>query len=111
MKKLDKQKRSEIFATVFLIVILALAGLGVTKCVRSCTEPDPFENDEFYNQSIGRQLMMEKNGMYKEAEQEKEMRRAYMRRRTEEIEREKQLEKEAKKAARRNKNKKGTSTE
>lgn len=30
--------------------------------------------------------MMEKNGMYREAEQEKELRREYMKRRTEEIE-------------------------
>ena len=95
-----KDKKWDIITAIVLIVIVGLIISGITTCVRSCNEPDPFENDEYYNQSIGRQLLMEKNGMYREAEREKEMRREYMNRRTKEIEWEKQQAKDAKKAAR-----------
>lgn len=103
MKK--KYNKRDIISAVALIVVFGLLLFGLSTCVRSCNEPDPFENDEYYNQSIGRQLMMEKNGMYREAEREKEWRRAYMNRRTKEIEQEKEQAKKAKKEARK-KNKK-----
>jgi len=100
-----KNKKEDIIASIVLVVVLGAFIFGITTCVRSCNEPDPFENDEFYNQSIGRQLLMEQNGMYREAEREKELRRSYMTRRTKEIEQEKQQAKRAQKEARR-KNKK-----
>ena len=100
-----KDNKWDIISAVVLVVILGLFIFGVSTCVRSCNEPDPFENDEYYNQSIGRQLMMEQNGMYKEAEREKEMRRAYMNRRTKEIEQEKHSAKEARRAAKKQKRK------
>ena len=100
-----KNKKGDIIASIVLVIILGACIFGITTCVRSCNEPDPFENDAYYNQSIGRQLMMEENGMYREAEREKELRRAYMNRRSKEIEQEKKQAKEAKKAARK-KNKK-----
>lgn len=80
---MDKNVRRDfikdiITLTVFFVVIFA-AIFGAISLVRSCNNSDPFEDDEFYNQSIGRQILMEKNGMYQEAEREKEMRRDYMR--------------------------------
>ena len=95
-----KDNKWNIISAIVLIVVFGLLLFGLSTCVRSCNEPDPFENDEYYNQSIGRQLMMEKNGMYREAEREKELRREYMNRRTKELELEKELEKKAKKEAR-----------
>ena len=74
------EKQLKLISTVLKIVVLLLIGWGLTTCIKFCNEPDPYENDEFYNQSLGRQLMMEQNGMYKEAEREKQMRREYMRR-------------------------------
>ena len=98
MKK--KDKKWDIITAIVLIAVAGLLLFGISTCVRSCNEPDPFENDEYYNQSIGRQLMMEQSGMYREAEREKELRRAYMNRRTKEIEQEKQQAKKAKREAR-----------
>ena len=101
MEKTDK--KWNIITAIVLAGVLGLLVFGVSTCVRSCNEPDPFENDEYYNQSIGRQILMEKNGMYREAEREKELRREYMNRRTKEIEQEKQQAKEARKEARKSK--------
>lgn len=92
-----KNKKGDLIASIVLVVVFGSIIFGITKCVRSCNEPDPFENDEFYNQSIGRQLLMEQNGMYREAAREKELRREYMNRRAKEIELEKQQAKRAKK--------------
>lgn len=95
MEKNDK--KWDLITAIVLVAVLGLLIFGVSTCVRSCNEPDPFENDEYYNQSIGRQILMEKNGMYREAEREKELRREYMNRKTKEIEQEKQQAKEARK--------------
>lgn len=77
--KLDKNEIEGFAVVVLLFFLFVLVIIGMTKCVRSCSEPDPYENDEWYNQSVGRQILMEKYGMKEEAKREREIRREYMR--------------------------------
>jgi len=77
-KKSDKMKE-ELISGLITIAIFVAGFLGVRACVNSCTVEDEFENDEWYNQSVGRQILMEKAGMKEEAKREQQMRREYMR--------------------------------
>ena len=79
MRKLmnfNEEWQRELLKALGLIIVFLFVIIGV----RNCDISDPTDGDEEYEQSIGRQILMEKYGMKDAAKREQQMRRDYRKR-------------------------------
>lgn len=72
----NEEWKKELLKALGFIIVLILFIIGV----RNCDISDPTDGDDEYEQSIGRQILMEKYGMKDAAKREQQMRRDYRKR-------------------------------